>query len=224
MSEVIEILTFEEFELKNALEEVITGELQVIEASVVTLSRALTEYRDKKLYRDEYSSFAECAAKKFGIGRSRAQQLIACGKTIDALEGLPLPEGYGETPTEGQLRPISKAGIPDEDKRKVYSAAVEQAASEQKPVTGKLIEEKLAELTTQPPPPQPEVSQKPEYILMLEKIVPSLDRVVELLYNSNREKGVGDVYPGYDDDITALVAVNNRIEDVLAEYNEGHDE
>lgn len=225
MNEVIEVLTVEEYELKNELEKVIDEELHTIESSIETLSRALREYRDKELYRAEYATFEECAANKFNIGRSRAQQLIAYGKTIDALEGLPLPEGYKELPTEGVFRPISKSTIPDDVKREVYVAAVEEAAAEKKPVTGKLIKEKLTELTTEPlPPPPPAVAQKPEYILLLGKVTPSIERVIELLHKANCAKLVTEVYPGCDYDVSQFMDVKNRIEDVIAKYNEGRDE
>jgi len=77
MSDIIEILTVEEDELKSEFEIVIHEAFVSIDNLILSLCRAFKEYRDKELYRAEYATFAECAAQKFKIGRSRAQQLIA---------------------------------------------------------------------------------------------------------------------------------------------------
>lgn len=230
MSDIIEVLTVDEDELKAELENVIFEELKTIDSAIVSLSRALREYRDKELYRDEFGTFAECAAQKFKIGRSRAQQLIACGQTVEALVGLPLPEGYTAEPTEGQVRAISKASIPDEVKREVYAAAVEEAADKEKPLTGAMVAKKLEEVTRsklpepKETPPTPIVpKRKPGYILLLGKALEYANGAT-LAMEEALKCSPDSIFDYLDGTCRGFNASVDKITNILASYNEDVDE
>lgn len=49
-------------------------------ATFVTVGNGLAEIRDSKLYRGSHSTFAAYVAERFGIGRSRAYQLISAAE------------------------------------------------------------------------------------------------------------------------------------------------
>lgn len=139
MNEIIESpLTESELELKAELEASIEEGLSSLER----LARDLAEYRDLRLYRDEYASWEECVLKKWNMRRSRVQQLLAAAATSELVNELDIPDEY-KTPSEGQLRPISKKKIPDEEKKQAYSAAVAESIETGKPLTGAMVEEKL---------------------------------------------------------------------------------
>lgn len=138
MSQVVDLLTEEEREIKAELEQVIDESLTALER----LASAIIEYRDFRLWREEYSSWEDCAFDKWGIKKSRIQQILAGADTANVVKQLELPKGY-ENPSEGQLRPLAKKDIPDETKQAVYAAAVETASKEGKPVTGALVAKEL---------------------------------------------------------------------------------
>lgn len=96
-------------------------------ASWVSVSLAMIEIRDKRLYRDEYDTFEACCTEEFGISRRHAYRLIEAAsvaqeienarnsfidnKTCVQLETNPqTPVAPIETPEkESQLRELAKA-------------------------------------------------------------------------------------------------------------------
>lgn len=119
-------LTEEEQEIKAELEAVISDRVKAF----LELMTALAEYKELKLWRIEYDSFEACCKGKWNIGRSRAQQLIAGGKTLKALE-----EAAVKPENESQVRPLSKGHISDKDKQEIWEGEVNRSAIDGKPIT-----------------------------------------------------------------------------------------
>ena len=86
---------------------------------------ALTEIRDNKQYKDNYSTFEDYCIKRWDIKRAYAYQLIQSVKTIENLSTVVdiLPE------TQRQTRELSKA--PEEQQAEVWQTAQEETGSEQ---------------------------------------------------------------------------------------------
>jgi hypothetical protein len=105
----------------------------------VEVGCALYEIRSARLYRDEFSNFDTYCRERWGMGRSRAQQLISAARTFAAIESdshkpvtsvttdddeaqLPLPT------SERQLRPL--VGLPDDVAVDAWRTAVETCDSD----------------------------------------------------------------------------------------------
>ena len=110
----------------------------------VEVGLALAEIRDLRLYKREYSNFAEYCQKKWGWTRQYVNYQIA-GAKVKA----ELPEKVATiVATEAQARELGK--IPADDRAGVVQAIVDEG----KPVTAKEIRRHLA-----PPPMQPNGAQ-----------------------------------------------------------------
>jgi len=141
MTNVVEVLSEEEKEIKAELELSIEQGLSSLEQ----LARDLVEYRDLRLWREDYESWEECVQDKWNIKKTRIQQILTGAATAEVVNELDIPEEYKD-PSEGQIRPISKKKISDEDKKAVYLAAVEECEAEGKALTGAVVEKKAGEL------------------------------------------------------------------------------
>ena len=117
----------------------------IIEAGLQTfydVGGALMEIREGRLYRQTHRSFEAYTKERWGMGKSRAHQLIEAASTVAAISG-PVVEGEPSTmvdtlPTnERQVRALS--GLDDQAKREVWAEAV-HAAPDSKP-TAKLVQE-----------------------------------------------------------------------------------
>ena len=87
----------------------------------VDVGGALLKIRDKKLYRQEYSTFEEYCQSKWSISRPRAYQLIDSAKVIGNLSTF-----VDKTPdNEAQARPLTKLG--PEDQVKAWAKVIETA-------------------------------------------------------------------------------------------------
>jgi uncharacterized membrane protein len=62
------------------------------------VGEALAEIRDRRLYRQEYPTFAEYCEKKWGFSDSRARQLITSSEVVRDVEKA-LPSGNGKSVT-----------------------------------------------------------------------------------------------------------------------------
>ena len=116
---------------------------QVIEAGLQTfydVGGALMEIRDGRLYRQTHRSFEAYTKERWGMGKSRAHQLMEAASTVAAISG-PVTEGDPSTivdvlPTnEAQVRPL--AGLDDQAKREVWAEAVATAPAGK--VTGRHV-------------------------------------------------------------------------------------
>ena len=103
----------------------------------VEVGLALAEIRDLRLYRREYSGFAEYCREKWGWNKSYAYYMIDSAEVVKAL-----PEKVSTiVDTESQARELAK--IPAQDRAGVVQAIVDEG----KPLTAKEIKKHL------PPPP-----------------------------------------------------------------------
>lgn len=93
--------------------------LEVLEARIKNglktfwmVGEALTEIRDKKLYRKEYKTFKEYCDKRWGFTDSRARRLIMSAEIMrDVKEALPAGDAVEQkastgTPIEAQVCPM----------------------------------------------------------------------------------------------------------------------
>ena len=103
----------------------------------VEVGLALAEIRDMRLYKREYSGFAEYCREKWGWNKSYAYYMIDSAEVVKALPG----KVSTMVDTERQVRELAK--IPAEDRAGVVQAIVDSG----KPVTAKEIRRHL------PPPP-----------------------------------------------------------------------
>lgn len=91
--------------------------IETTRGALIALATALTEIRDKKLYRATYSSFEAYCQDRWGFTRQRAHQLMDGATT---LKGLPAKCQQLLT-NEGQARALSL--VPPEKRAEVLDAA-----------------------------------------------------------------------------------------------------
>jgi hypothetical protein len=88
---------------------------------------ALTQVRDKRLYREEYGTFEEFCQAEYGWTRQRAAQLIGASEVVESLSTT-----VDTLPTnEAQAREL--APVPAEKRAEVWEKAVESAPKGKKP-------------------------------------------------------------------------------------------
>lgn len=114
---------------------------RVIEAGLQTfydVGEALMEIRENRLYRQTHRSFEAYTKERWGMGKSRAHQLMEAARTVAAISG-PVTEGDPSTMVEvlpvneRQVRALS--GLDDQAKREVWAEAVHRAP-DSKPTAG----------------------------------------------------------------------------------------
>jgi hypothetical protein len=107
----------------------------------IEVGEALAEIREKRLYRATFGTFEDYCREKWGIGASRARQIIGAAAVAGTLTSV-----TAVTPAnEAQLRPL--AGLTPEQQRAAWQRAVED--SDGKP-TAKHVEQAVREIV--PPP------------------------------------------------------------------------
>jgi N6-adenosine-specific RNA methylase IME4 len=123
------------------------SELQQCEAIIeqglrtfVDVGAALLKIHDKKLYRQEYSTFEEYCNKKWGFTDRRARMYIDASKTVGNLQsGTTVPV----LPTnERQTRPLTK--LAPEDQVKAWAKVIETAPEGK--ITAKVVLEAAKEI------------------------------------------------------------------------------
>jgi hypothetical protein len=106
--------------------------------SFLEVGLALTEIRDKRLYRQQYDTFEEYCARRWELSRPRAYQLCAASEVVAHLSTNVdirlLPE------SEAQARPLTRLKDPAQWRR-AWRAAVKLAASEKRSVTARDTED-----------------------------------------------------------------------------------
>src|SRR5438094_183059 len=75
---------------RDQLEAKVTSGLEAAEKTGLGVCRALEELRDRRLYRETHASFAAYVEDRFGVGRSRAYQLLDWAK-VSTRVGAELP-------------------------------------------------------------------------------------------------------------------------------------
>lgn len=122
----------------NELTTVETAELESYEAVIENgigkffeVGNALTQIREKKLYRREHETFEDYCQDKWGIGRNYASKLIGAAVVVENLGTIvPKPKN------EAQVRPLKK--LPPTEQKKVWEQAV--VANEGKQPTAVQVE------------------------------------------------------------------------------------
>lgn len=89
-------------------------------STFVAVGNALSEIRDQRLYRDEFSTFAEYCRQMWGISEATAtRKILAATFTKSVPEELPAPA------SEYSVRPLS--ALPESEKVDAYREAVNQS-------------------------------------------------------------------------------------------------
>jgi hypothetical protein len=111
--------------------------------SFVEVGMALKEIRDRRLYRQLYSTFEEYCARRWDFSRPRAYELCAASEVIADLSANAdiklLPEN------EAQARPLTRLKDPAA-RRRAWHTAVTLAAAQERPVTARDTEEAVRRL------------------------------------------------------------------------------
>ncbi|MFN6567174.1 hypothetical protein [Dendronalium sp. ChiSLP03b] len=107
-----------------------------VERAFFEAGKALSELRDRRLYRSTHSTFEEYCKDRFGYNRSRSYQLIDAAIVVDNLHKC--PQFVDILPTaEGQVRPLTK--LETEQQQQVWQAAVEKAGG--KVPSGRIVKD-----------------------------------------------------------------------------------
>lgn len=119
---------------------------EVIERGIQTfmeVGHRLQEIRDARLYRERYSTFEAYCKERWGWSRVQAHRLIKASDTVSNL----LPTGNAPAPTsERQVRPLTKLKT-SEEQYEAWCKAHEIAEEENKPVTGKIVQRAVEEVS-----------------------------------------------------------------------------
>jgi hypothetical protein len=136
---MIEALPIKEIERLAELEDVIARGI----ASFIEVGEALCEVRDSRLYKVEHGTFEDYCQKKWGITKSRANQLIGAAVVVENLATVvakpkdwPGKHNAVLPTTERQVRPLTQLDTPAEQQA-AWAEAVE--AGDGKP-TAKAVE------------------------------------------------------------------------------------
>ncbi|MHC5756063.1 MAG: hypothetical protein ACYTXF_36670 [Nostoc sp.] len=107
-----------------------------VERAFFEAGKALTELRDRRLYRSTHKTFDEYCLDRFGYNRSRSYQLVDAAVVVDNLQKC--PQFVDILPTaEGQVRPMTK--LQPQEQQEVWLRAVELAGG--KIPTGRIVKD-----------------------------------------------------------------------------------
>ena len=109
--------------------------------SFFEVGAALKEIRDSRLYRAEHGTFEDYCDKRWGFKRAHAYRYIDSATLIEDLS----PMGDILPTNERQCRPLTK--LPDCDRQTAWQTVVERAGAEQEPITAKLVQDVVDELS-----------------------------------------------------------------------------
>lgn len=111
--------------------------------SFLEVGMALKEIRDRRLYRQLYSTFEEYCARRWDFSRPRAYELVAASEVVADLSAIADTEVLPEN--EAQARPLTR--LKDAAaRRRAWHTAVTMAAAEERPVTARDTEEAVRRL------------------------------------------------------------------------------
>jgi hypothetical protein len=119
----------------------------IIERGFITFNdvgNALTEIRDNKYYRLEYTTFEEYIENRWNMKQSRAYQFMDSAKVMSNLKSSTMVE----LPTnERQIRPLTK--LEPEEQREIWQQVIVRA--DEKPITAALVTEVIEEIKNNKP-------------------------------------------------------------------------
>lgn len=101
MSDIANIITLDERSRLFQLEETIRQGLNTF----VDVGNALLEIRDKRLYRQEYSTFEEYCREQWSFTKQRAYQLMDAATVVDTIQKSTIVDFFPKTET--QARPLA---------------------------------------------------------------------------------------------------------------------
>ena len=96
-----ELITLDERSRLYQLEETIRQGLNTF----VDVGNALLEIRDKRLYRQEYSTFEEYCREQWSFTKQRAYQLMDAATVVDTIQKSTIVDFFPKT--ESQARPLA---------------------------------------------------------------------------------------------------------------------
>ncbi|BAY42047.1 hypothetical protein NIES2111_64430 (plasmid) [Nostoc sp. NIES-2111] len=135
-----------------------------VESAFVEAGKALTQLRDRRLYRSTHKTFEEYCRDRFGFTRMAAALKIASVKVMENLSTNGLQKSDGSKskkmstnglqilPTnERQIRPLTK--LEPEKQREVWIKAVEEAGG--KTPSGRIVQDVVDRIRDRTPLPNP---------------------------------------------------------------------
>ncbi|WP_335167597.1 hypothetical protein [Nostoc sp.] len=135
-----------------------------MESAFVEAGKALTQLRDRKLYRSTHKTFEEYCRDRFGFTRMAAALKIASVKVMENLSTNGLQKSDGSKskkmstnglqilPTnERQIRPLTK--LEPQQQREVWIQAVEEAGG--KTPSGRIVQDVVDRIRDRTPVPNP---------------------------------------------------------------------
>lgn len=129
----------------DQLEEVVVVNFR----SFVQVGQALSEIRDRQLYRERYRTFDRYVKELFDIGARRAYQLIDAAEVVKNVNNCSQDTCIDMLPiNEAQVRPLTR--LRPEQQKTVWQAAVEQAPKGKITAgyVNKVVKKYLGEATT----------------------------------------------------------------------------
>ncbi|MCC5632495.1 hypothetical protein LC613_33290 [Nostoc sphaeroides CHAB 2801] len=132
-------ITVTAVEIPELTEQEISDRLHLerkVERAFFEAGKALTELRDRRLYRSTHKTFDEYCLDRFGYNRSRSYQLVDAAVVVDNLQKC--PQIVDILPTaEGQVRPMTK--LEPQEQQEAWLKAVELAGG--KVPTGRIVKD-----------------------------------------------------------------------------------
>lgn len=124
-----DLITLDERSRLYQLEETIRQGLNTF----VDVGNALLEIRDKRLYRQEYSTFEEYCNKQWNFSRNYAKRIMRSAEVIDNLQSVPI--GTLLPQTESQTRPLTS--LEPDEQVEVWQQIVEDSLENK--ITAKVV-------------------------------------------------------------------------------------
>lgn len=173
--------SLERTELRNA-ESVIERHV----GAFLEVGRALTDIRDKRLYREEHKTFEAYVKAKWDFKKDYAYRLIAASVVMENVDNC-----QQKPATEAQARPL--VSLPAEEQPVAWQAAVERAEEQGKPITAAIVAEVVEEMKAPESVPSdngdaPDVATSVLLAKNSDKIKPTHDQLVKLAAMTEKQQ------------------------------------
>ncbi len=103
------------------------------------MGRALTEVRDRKLYRAEYGTFEDYAEQRHELSTSQTYRLIDCAGVMGELKKVPRAGQTHPILPTSQRQCLELTCVPSDDLPEAWQTVVEHAEEKDETITAKLI-------------------------------------------------------------------------------------
>jgi hypothetical protein len=143
----------------------------------IEVGQVLLEIKERKLYREAYNTFETYCAKRWGLSRPRAYQLIEATNVVNNLSTIvdKLPE------TESQARPLAK--LSPKVQQEVWKQVLQESEASGRPITAKIVADKVEKSLHKPiKKKMSTIVDKSNLIKKIRKAIPdaNLDVVIEV--------------------------------------------